>query len=161
MNLETDEPLAPQRGVLDRWLASLRRLPAVELVWLTGSLAADDAAPGADIDMRFAIADAECERLWKGDKVPLLEGLGEFLILLDRGFLILQTAEGIAIDLWADRASDAARIRAYEWKVCSTACRPASRSSKNCRRAAPPRPGRRQRPRPRRCASRRVWSSSG
>jgi len=63
MNLETDEALAPQRGILDRWLASLRRLPAVELVWLTGSLAADDAAPGADIDVRFALADPEYDRL--------------------------------------------------------------------------------------------------
>ena len=92
-------------------------MPAVDLVWLTGSLAADDAAPGADIDVRFALADAEYDRLWKGDKAPLLEGLGESLVLLDRGFLILQTAEGITIDLWADKASAAARIQAYELKV--------------------------------------------
>jgi hypothetical protein len=117
MNLETDEALAPQRRILDRWLSSLRQLPAVELVWLTGSLAAADAAPGADIDMRFAVADTEYDHLWKGDKAPLLEGLGEYLVLLDRGFVILQTAEGITIDLWADKSSEAARIQAYEWKV--------------------------------------------
>lgn len=117
MATQAPDPLERHRRLLERWVASLAGVAAVELVWLTGSLAADDPAPGADIDMRLAIADAAYDRLWKADKGPLLEGLGEYLVLLDRGYVVLQTAEGVTMDLWAVPSSQAATIDAYEWKV--------------------------------------------
>ncbi len=111
------DPLQRQRQIIDRWVASLAQIPAVELVWLTGSLASDRAHPGSDIDMRLAIADADYDRLWNIDKAPLLEGLGDYLILLDRGFVVLLTDESVTVDLWADQSSNAHTIEVYEWKV--------------------------------------------
>jgi Arc/MetJ family transcription regulator len=90
MNLDTDDALAPQRRILDRWLASLREAPAVELVWLTGSLAADDAL----------VARAQEILGTQGLKATVDRALLE-IIALDarrRAIAQLQTMDGLDLD---------------------------------------------------------------
>ena len=50
--------LAKQTTLLDHWLPTLQAIPEIDVIWLEGSLAADRANPGSDIDIRFGIADA-------------------------------------------------------------------------------------------------------
>ncbi len=84
--------------MLSQWLESLASLPAVEAVWLEGSLAREQANPASDIDLRIALADSAYPKLWETDRGPLLRGLGEYL-LLENTFVRALTTEGIIIEL--------------------------------------------------------------
>jgi hypothetical protein len=161
MNLDTDAPLAPQRRILDRWLASLCQLSAVELVWLTGSLAAADDAPGADIDMRFAIADAEYDRLWKGERRcswKAWASTSSCWIAASSSSRLRKESPSIS---GPTNPAPLPAFRPTNGRCCSTACRRVSRSSTSFRSAALPRSGPRRHPRSTTFASRRAWSSSG
>jgi hypothetical protein len=109
-----------QWALLERWLASLHQLPALDVVWLEGSLAAGDlrlrANAASDIDIRFAIADADYPQLWQEDRTPLLAGLGEYL-LLETTFVRALTTDGIIVEAWAYRTSELAGLAPYEWKI--------------------------------------------
>jgi hypothetical protein len=103
-------------ALVDRWVASLRPIPAVEVVWLEGSLAADRATPASDVDVRMSIADESYSQLWESDRSPLLAGLGEYL-LLENTFVRALTSEGIIFELWAYRTSQLQGLALYEWKI--------------------------------------------
>ncbi len=94
-------PLAPEvhRAVLARWLESLIQLPEVEAVWLEGSMARGQANPASDIDVRIALADAAYTELWENERIAVLQGLGEYLLLETR-FVRALTIEGIIVELW-------------------------------------------------------------
>jgi hypothetical protein len=102
--------------LIQRWLASLAQIPSVDVVWLEGSLAGGRANPASDIDLRMAIADAAYQQLWETDRRPLLEGLGEYL-LLEARFVRALTAEGIIVELWAYRTSELPGCAPYEWET--------------------------------------------
>jgi hypothetical protein len=107
---------AQQLALVERWVESLRGLPAVEVVWLEGSLASDRASAASDVDLRMGIADAAYEELWENDRTPLLAGLGEYL-LLENTFVRALTSEGIIVELWAHRTSQLQALELYEWKI--------------------------------------------
>ena len=48
-------PFAKHERILERWVASLDQLPAVQVVWLTGSLVDGRGDRGSDIDLRIGI----------------------------------------------------------------------------------------------------------
>ncbi len=102
---------AEHQILLSQWLESLARLPAVEAVWLEGSMGRGQANPASDIDLRISLADTAYTELWETDRGPLLRGLGEYL-LLENTFVRALTAEGIIVDLWAYRTSELPTLRA-------------------------------------------------
>jgi hypothetical protein len=108
--------LVKQTTLLDRWLATLQQIPAVDIIWLEGSLAADRANPGSDIDIRFGIADAAYQQLWETDRTPLLVGLGEHL-LLENTFVRALMADGVIVEAWAYKTSELNALELYEWKI--------------------------------------------
>ncbi|MDQ5852695.1 MAG: hypothetical protein M3380_11625, partial [Chloroflexota bacterium] len=65
--------------------------------------------------MRFAIADEAYEQLWEKDRTPLLEGLGDYLLLVNT-FVRALTAEGIIVELWSYKTSELASLELYEWE---------------------------------------------
>jgi len=108
--------LTKQTALLDRWLPTLQAIPAVDVIWLEGSLAADRANPSSDIDIRFGIADAAYQPLWETDRTPLLAGLGEHL-LLQNTFVRALTADGVIVEAWAHKTSELNTLELYEWKI--------------------------------------------
>lgn len=114
--MSTSTTLAKQTAVLDRWLPTLQAIPAIDIIWLEGSLAADHANPGSDIDIRFGIADAAYQQLWETDRTPLLIGLGEHL-LLQNTFVRALTADGLLVEAWAHKTSELKTLELYEWKI--------------------------------------------
>jgi hypothetical protein len=84
----------------------LAQLPAVEVIWLEGSLVDDRANPWSDVDLRMALADDAYAQLWETDRAPLLEALGEYLLLWNKGFVRAVTAEGIVVELAALKVSE-------------------------------------------------------
>ncbi|MCX6048768.1 MAG: nucleotidyltransferase domain-containing protein [Chloroflexi bacterium] len=108
--------LTKQSAVLDRWIPTLQQLPAVEIIWLEGSLATNRANPGSDIDIRFGIADSAYQQLWETDRRPLLAGLGEYL-LLQNTFVRALTADGLIVEAWAHKTSELNTLALYEWKI--------------------------------------------
>jgi predicted nucleotidyltransferase len=106
-----------QHAVLDRWVASLAQLPAVRVIWLEGSLVDGRANPWSDIDLRLGIDDEAYEAQWEKDRSDLLEGLGEHLLLWDRGFVRALTTDGIIVELGALKTSELEGRELYEWKV--------------------------------------------
>jgi len=105
---------AEHQALLSRWLESLAGLPAVEAVWLEGSMGRGQANLASDIDLRIALADTAYIELWETDRGPLLRGLGEYL-LLENTFVRALTSEGIIIELWAYRTSELPTLELYEW----------------------------------------------
>ena len=83
---------AKQWAILDRWLPTLQQLPAVDAIWLEGSLASGRGNPGSDIDLRVALADDAYDELWETDRTLLLAGLGEYVVVETR-FVRAITAE--------------------------------------------------------------------
>jgi hypothetical protein len=116
LRMRVTDGILPQQRVLDRWVAALRQLPAVDVLWLEGSLVDDRAHPWSDIDLRIAIADEAFDQLWEQDRAPLLDGLGEHLVLWDTGFVRAVTAEGIIVEVAALKTSDLPSQELYEWK---------------------------------------------
>jgi hypothetical protein len=106
-----------QCRLVERWVASLARLPAVEVIWLEGSLVDDRANPWSDVDLRIALADDVYAQLWETDRTPLLEGLGEYLRLWNKGFVRAVTAEGIVVELAARKVSELFSQELYEWRI--------------------------------------------
>ncbi len=104
------------RAVLQRWVASLAEIPSIDAVWLEGSLVTDRANPGADIDLRVAIADAAYDELWERDRSPLLIGLGEYL-LLGTGFIRALTEDGLIVEAAPCRTTELAGLALYEWEI--------------------------------------------
>ena len=103
--------------VLDRWLNSLTAIPEIDVIWLEGSLTDPSrTTPGADIDMRFGIADEAYEALWMGERSRILEGLGEHLSL-HRGDFRFLTAEGVVVDVMASKTSELDGKELYDWKI--------------------------------------------
>ena len=103
---------ARQWELIRRWLAELKEIPALDVVWLEGSLADGRGTPYSDIDIRFAIADEEYEQLWPGPTqqendatdpleargpTRLLDGLGEYL-LLETAFVRALTSDGMLVE---------------------------------------------------------------
>lgn len=122
---------ARQWALIRSWLADLREIPALDLVWLEGSLADGRAGPYSDIDIRFAIADESFEQLWQRpllgasrsadpwlQKGPsrLLAGLGDYL-LLETSFVRALTANGLLVEAGAIPTSLAAGKELYEWEI--------------------------------------------
>ena len=105
-----------QWSLLRQWIDGLRDLPAVEVVWLEGSLARGQGNPSSDIDIRFGIADAEYENLWKKDRTPLLMGLGSYLLLETR-FVRALTSDGIIVEATAYPSSELEGLELYEWEI--------------------------------------------
>src|SRR5438094_433068 len=105
-----------QHRLVERWVASLAQLPAVQVIWLEGSLVDDRANPWSDIDLRVAVTDEGYAQLWETDRAPLLAGLGEYLLLWNKGFVRAVTAEGIIIELAVRKVSELASKELYEWK---------------------------------------------
>ncbi|MEM7130016.1 MAG: hypothetical protein AAF702_27045 [Chloroflexota bacterium] len=97
-----------QHNILQRWLPAIEAFPEVDVVWLEGSLTDSDRAnPGADIDLRIAVADDAHDRLWERDRKPLTNGMGEHLILLDWGFIrALTKEEGVIVELAVLKTSE-------------------------------------------------------
>src|SRR5262249_34116543 len=114
---EIEDPTRKQRQLLERWVAALKQIPAVEVIWLEGSLVDDRANPWSDIDLRIALADQEYERLWVLDRARLLEGLGAHLLLWTAGCVRAVTTEGIIVELGARKSSELASLELYEWKI--------------------------------------------
>src|SRR5438067_10561921 len=114
---------APQRDaeaqhqLVERWVASLASLPAVEVIWLEGSLVDDRANPWSDIDLRVAVTDEGYMQLWETDRTPLLEALGECRLLINSGFVRALTAEGIIAELLVHKTSEIQELELYEWKL--------------------------------------------
>jgi hypothetical protein len=73
-----------QQRLAERWVTSLAQLPAVEVIWLEGSLVDDRANPWSDIDLRIAIADDAYELLWQDNRAAVMEGLGEHRFLFSQ-----------------------------------------------------------------------------
>src|SRR6266567_2659406 len=105
-----------QHRLVERWVASLSQLPAVEVIWLEGSLVDDRANPWSDIDLRVAVTDEGYAQLWEMDRAPLLEALGEHRLLINGGFVRALTAEGIIAELLVLKASQIQELELYEWK---------------------------------------------
>jgi hypothetical protein len=106
-----------QNQVLQRWVASLAGLPEVEVAWLEGSLANDTANPWSDIDLRIGIADDAYNSLWGQNRALILQGLGEYLLLWNKGFVRALTAEGVIVELAARKVSELPSQEVYEWKL--------------------------------------------
>ena len=111
-----------QRGrqwqVIDRWIASLESVAEVDVVWVEGSLVRDrDAVPGADIDMRIAIADEAYARLWTDDKSRILAGLGNILRLIDSDWIRAVTEEGIIVELAVRPTSTLDGTEIVDWEI--------------------------------------------
>jgi len=110
-------PATKQLALVERWVAALSQIPAVDAIWLEGSLAADRANPASDIDLRLSIADAFYTDLWESDRTAVLAGLGDYL-LLQNTFVRALTDEGIIVEAWAYRTSELLKgLELYEWKI--------------------------------------------
>jgi len=112
-----ESPFAIHEHILARWVESLTRIPAVQVVWLTGSLVDGRGDHGSDIDLRLGIADADYAHLWETDHAPLLAGLGEHYLLLNADFVRALTREGILVELAAVPVSTLADKEVYEWRL--------------------------------------------
>jgi hypothetical protein len=108
--------LAKHWALIERWVGSLSHVPAVDVVWLEGSLVGDRATPRSDIDLRLAITDAAFTELWKTNRTPLLEGLGEYLPLVT-SFVRALTLDGIIVEAGAYRTSEISSLALHEWRV--------------------------------------------
>ncbi len=127
---ETDSTTR-QWALIRRWLADLKEIPAVDVVWLEGSLVDGRGNPYSDIDIRFAIADEEYEQLWtrptrfavdasspdlaQGPST-LLAGLGNYL-LLETAFVRALTADGLLVEAGAIPTSQTDGLELYEWEI--------------------------------------------
>ncbi len=122
---------ARQWSLIRRWLAELKQIPALDLVWLEGSLADGRGTPYSDIDIRFAIANEDYERLWQAPTAQeydasepqkitgpsrLLAGLGDHL-LLETAFVRALTSEGLLVEAGAIPTSQAQGLVLYEWEI--------------------------------------------
>jgi hypothetical protein len=106
-----------QRAVLDRWLRSLTKIPEVDVIWLEGSLTDPlRATLGADMDMRFGIADEAFEELWMAERGRLLEGLGEHRSLHCGSFRFL-TVEGVVVEVMASKTSELDGKELFDWRI--------------------------------------------
>lgn len=104
-----------QRDLLDTWIAYLSEFPAVEVVWVEGSMATPEKEnPGSDIDIRFAIDDKQFYQLWDCDRAKLFEPLGPLYRLAP--FRVV-TESGILIEFEAHRTSEVINKKVYEWKI--------------------------------------------
>ena len=122
---------ARQWELIRRWLADLKEIPALDVVWLEGSLADGRGTPYSDIDIRFAIADEEYEQLWPGPTqqendamdpleargpIRLLAGLGDYL-LLETAFVRALTSDGLLVEAGAVPTSQTDGLVLYEWEI--------------------------------------------
>jgi hypothetical protein len=116
MSTATQRDAEAQHRLVERWMTSLAQLPAVQVIWLEGSLVDDRANPWSDIDLRVAVTDEGYAQLWETDRAPLLEALGEHRLLINGGFVRALTAEGIIAELLVLKASEIQGLELYEWK---------------------------------------------
>ncbi len=123
MNAADEHGARAQHRFVERWVASLTQLPGVETIWLEGSLVDDRANPWSDVDLRVALADDAYEQLWMKDQASLLQGVGEYLLLVEGGFVRALTAGGFVIELLALKSSEIGSLELYEWKLLFD-CRP-------------------------------------
>lgn len=105
-----------QWTILKRWLPTLEQIPAVDVIWLEGSLSSGRGNAGSDIDLRLALADNAYAQLWETDRAPLLAGLGEHVVVETR-FVRAITAEAITVELAASKTSEVAGRELYEWEI--------------------------------------------
>ena len=109
----------------------MKEIPELDVVWLEGSLADGRGTPYSDIDIRFAIADEEYEKLWPGPTqqendatdpleargpTRLLDGLGEYL-LLETAFVRALTSDGMLVEAGAVPTSQTDGLVLYEWEI--------------------------------------------
>ena len=128
------EATVRQWSLIRRWLTDLKKIPALDLVWLEGSLADGRGSPYSDIDIRFAIADDEFELLWQrpmqeanaasdplSAKGPtaLLAGLGDYL-LLETTFVRALTSDGLLVEAGAVPTSQVDEQALFEWEILFT-----------------------------------------
>lgn len=106
-----------QRDLVGRWAAALGQAPAIDVIWLEGSLVGNRANPWSDIDLRIAVADEAHLQVWDVDRLRLLEGMGEHLLLLGSGWLRAITADGIIAELLAYKTSEIDSLELYEWEI--------------------------------------------
>jgi hypothetical protein len=114
--MRATDGILPQQRLLERWVEALSQLPAVDVIWLEGSLVDGRAHPWSDIDLRIALADEAYDRLWEQNQSSLLEGLGEHLVLWDSGFVRAVTTEGIIVEVAALKTSELPSQELYEWR---------------------------------------------
>ncbi len=107
---------ASQWSLIRRWLNTLKQIPELDVVWLEGSLAVGRGNPSSDIDIRFGIADSAYEQLWEVNRTPLLEGLGEYLLLETR-FVRALTVDGLIVEASAHKTSQLNTLERYEWEI--------------------------------------------
>ena len=125
------EATVRQWSLIHRWLTDLKKIPALDLVWLEGSLADGRGSPYSDIDIRFAIADDEFELLWQRPMqeanaasdplkargpTALLAGLGDYL-LLETTFVRALTSDGLLVEAGAVPTSQAGGKALFEWEI--------------------------------------------
>lgn len=122
---------ARQWSLIRCWLADLKKIPELDLVWLEGSLADGRGSPYSDIDIRFAIADQSYEQLWQRPlqiaqeasnpltargPLKLLAGLGDYL-LLESTFVRALTSDGLLVEAGAIPTSQADKQELFEWEI--------------------------------------------
>jgi len=109
---------ATQWQIIERWIAALTLIPEVDVVWLEGSLVDNrNPVPGADIDIRIALADAAYERLWAADKTAILAGLGNILRLIDRDWIRAVTQAGVIVELAVFKTSALDGLALHDWEI--------------------------------------------
>jgi hypothetical protein len=106
-----------QQATLSRWVATLSKIPEVEVIWLEGSLVdGTKANPGSDIDIRLGIADYAYERLWGHNKTEILSGLGNILRLIDSDWIRALTAEGVIVEIAVSKTSELDGRELDQWR---------------------------------------------
>lgn len=105
-----------QWAILERWLPTLCELPAIDVIWLEGSLVSGRCHAGSDIDLRLAIADQAYPQLWETDRTPLLAGLGEHIVVETR-YIRAITAEAVTVEVGAMKSSQVHGQELYEWEL--------------------------------------------
>jgi len=105
-----------QWTILEHWVATLRNVPDIDLIWLEGSLASGRGNAGSDIDLRLAIADHAYQQLWETDRTPILAGLGDHCLVETR-FIRAITADAVTVEVGAIKTSQAHGQELYEWEI--------------------------------------------
>lgn len=105
-----------QWAILERWVEALQQIPAIDLIWLEGSLVTGRGNAGSDIDLRLGIADHAYRQLWETDRTPLLAGLGNYCLVENR-FIRAITADAVTVEAGAVKTSELQGQHLYEWEI--------------------------------------------
>lgn len=105
-----------QWRIINHWLTALQALPAIDAIWLEGSLASGRGNAGSDIDLRLAIADGAYEQLWAHDRTPILAGLGEHVVV-ETKIIRAITIDAVTVEVGAIKTSEVNGQERYEWEI--------------------------------------------